>query len=104
MGAGTINEFHAARHAEPDTTSVIDQPAAERAIHDLLVALGRDPREPGLHDTPRRVAAAYSELLSHDPVSLTTFPNEAGYDELVVVRDIPFHSLCMHLEFRDSRG
>src|SRR3954454_22027449 len=35
-------------------------------------------------------------MLTHEPVKLTTFPNEAHYDELVVVREIPFHSLCMH--------
>jgi GTP cyclohydrolase IA len=74
----------------------IDIPRAERAVRDLLLALGRDVGDPGLRDTPRRVAAAYAELLSHEPVSLTTFPNDEGYDELVVVRDIPFHSLCMH--------
>jgi GTP cyclohydrolase I len=74
----------------------IDVPAAERAIRDLLLALGRDVREPGLRETPRRVAGAFAELLAHEPVALTTFPNEARYDELVVVRDIPFHSLCMH--------
>jgi GTP cyclohydrolase I len=77
-------------------TPAIDRRAAEQAIQDLLVALGRDVREPGLRETPRRVAAAYAELLTHGPVSMTTFPNDAGYDELVVVRDIPFHSLCMH--------
>ena len=74
----------------------IDLPRAEEAVRDLLSALGRDADEHGLADTPRRVAAAFAELLSHDPISLTTFPNDAGYDELVVVRDIPFHSLCMH--------
>jgi GTP cyclohydrolase I len=79
----------------PERTSV-DHAAAERAVRDLLVALGRDVREPGLRETPRRVAAAYGELLTHEPVALTTFPNDAGYDELVVVREIPFHSLCMH--------
>ena len=42
------------------------------------------------------MAAAFDELLTHEPVSLTTFPNDAGYDELVVVKAIPFHSLCMH--------
>ena len=57
-----------------------------------LVATG-DHR---LADTPRRVAAAFAELLAHEPFELTTFPNDAGYDELVVVHDIPFHSLCMH--------
>ncbi len=70
--------------------------AAERAVGDLLVALGRDLTDHGLRETPRRVAAAYSELLTHEPVSLTTFANDEGYDELVVVREIAFHSLCMH--------
>ena len=82
--------------AERDAPPAIDQVAAERAVRDLLGALGRDVREPGLRETPRRVAAAYAELLTHEPVALTTFPNDAGYDELVVVREIPFHSLCMH--------
>ncbi len=79
-----------------DQSPAIDVRAAERAVRDLLVALGRDVHEPGLRDTPRRVAAAYAELLCPDPFSMTTFPNDAGYDELVVVREIPFHSLCMH--------
>ncbi len=74
----------------------VDRPAAERAVADLLRALGRDPGDAQLVGTPRRVAAAFAELLSHDPFELTTFPNDDGYDELVVVRDIPFHSLCMH--------
>ena len=65
-------------------------------MRDLLAALGRDVSEDGLRETPRRVAAAYAQLLTPEPFSLTTFPNDAGYDELVVVRDIPFHSLCMH--------
>ncbi|HEU0316631.1 MAG TPA: GTP cyclohydrolase I, partial [Solirubrobacteraceae bacterium] len=42
------------------------------------------------------MAAAYAELLAPEPFSMTTFPNDGGYDELVVVREIPFHSLCMH--------
>ena len=74
----------------------IDRVGAERAVRDLLVALGRDVGEEGLRETPRRVAAAFEELLSHEPVALTTFANEAGYDELVVVKAIPFASLCMH--------
>jgi GTP cyclohydrolase I len=82
--------------AEHEDRQPIDHEAARRAVRDLLVALGRDVREPGLRETPRRVADAFAELLTHEPVALTTFPNDAGYDELVVVRDIPFHSLCMH--------
>ena len=81
------------QHADPPA---IDLHAAQRAVHDLLVALGRDVRSPGLRDTPRRVAAAYAELLTHEPFTPTTFPNDSGYDEMVVVREIPFHSLCMH--------
>jgi GTP cyclohydrolase IA len=74
----------------------VDIERAERAARDLLEALGADPNAEGLRDTPRRVAAAYAELLTPEPFDMTTFPNDEGYDELVVVRDIPFHSLCMH--------
>lgn len=74
----------------------IDLERAELAVLDLLAALGRDSAAEGLRETPRRVAAALGELLSPEPFALTTFPNDAGYDELVVVSDIPFHSLCMH--------
>ena len=79
-------------HAVPS----IDLEAAERAAADLLVALGADLEDEGLRDTPRRVASAYAELLTPKPFNLTTFPNDEGYDELVLARDIPFHSLCMH--------
>lgn len=80
---------------------VVDLPAARRAVADLLVALGQDPRAEHLAETPRRVAAAYAELLTPAPFSLTTFPNDEGpngegYDELVLARDIPFSSLCEH--------
>jgi len=84
-----------ALHAAPPSAEV-DLAAAQDAVRDLLVALGRDLADPGLRETPRRVAAAYAELLAQEPFALTTFPNDGGYDELVVVRDIPFHSLCMH--------
>ena len=78
---------------EPDR---VDLARAERAARELLEALGADPDAEGLRETPRRVAAAYAELLTPEPFDMTTFPNDEGYDELVVVRDIPFHSLCMH--------
>ncbi len=80
----------------PEAAHAPDLRAAQDAVRSLLVALGRDVGDPGLRDTPRRVAAAFAELLAQEPFALTTFPNDAGYDELVVVRDIPFHSLCMH--------
>jgi GTP cyclohydrolase I len=74
----------------------IDREAVERAARDLLAALGADLEDDGLRDTPRRMADAYAELLSPEPFNLTTFSNDEDYDELIVVRDIPFQSLCMH--------
>ncbi len=69
---------------------------AERAAADFLLALGVDLDDESRRDTPRRMARMYEELLTPEPFDATTFPNDAGYDELVVARDIPFHSLCEH--------
>ncbi|MGV1047164.1 MAG: GTP cyclohydrolase I FolE [Solirubrobacterales bacterium] len=74
----------------------IDRAAAERAAAELLRALGADLAREGLGETPRRMVEAYVELLTPQPFRPTTFANEDGYDELVLVRSIPFHSLCMH--------
>jgi GTP cyclohydrolase IA len=74
----------------------VDLDAAEAAARGLLTALGADLEAAGLRETPRRIARAYAELLTPAPFNPTTFPNDEGYDELVVVRDIPFQSLCMH--------
>ena len=74
----------------------IDLPAAEDAARALLLALGYDLTEDSLRETPRRVALAYSEFLSPEAFTATTFPNDREYDELVLVRDVPFHSLCEH--------
>jgi GTP cyclohydrolase I len=81
---------------EADTSRHVDREAAQRAAADLLSALGADLESEGLRDTPRRMVQAYVELLTPQPFQPTTFPNEGGYDELVLVRAIPFHSLCMH--------
>jgi GTP cyclohydrolase I len=74
----------------------IDHAAAESAARDLLEALGIDLASESVRDTPRRMARMYAELLSPAPFAPTTFPNDGGYDELVVVTGIPFHSLCEH--------
>ena len=74
----------------------VDLAAAERAVRDLLAALGRDAQSEHLAETPRRVAHAFAELLTPRPFDLTTFANDEGYDELVLARDIPFQSLCEH--------
>ncbi len=73
-----------------------DRAAAQRAVADLLSALGRDPSGPHLADTPRRVADALIELTTPAEFDLTTFPNDEGYDEMVVEVGIPLHSLCEH--------
>ena len=77
-------------------TPAIDREAARRAVRDLLAALGQDIDDAELAETPRRVVAAFEELLTPAPFRLTTFANEEGYDELVIVRDIPVRSLCAH--------
>jgi GTP cyclohydrolase IA len=73
-----------------------DLDAAARAVTDLLVALGQDPTAEDLADTPQRVASAFAELLTPRPFDATTFPNDEGYDQLVLARDIRFQSLCQH--------
>jgi GTP cyclohydrolase IA len=96
--------LHAVTEAEPpgELERVIDRVGAITAAADLLTALGRDIDSPHLAETPRRFADALIEMLTPRPFSPTTFPNDDGYDELVVVADIPFHSLCEHhlLPFR----
>jgi GTP cyclohydrolase I len=74
----------------------VNLPAAERAVRDLLLALGRDPSSPHLADTPRRVAESFTEMLTPREFDLTTFPNDEHYDELVLARNIPVQSLCEH--------
>jgi GTP cyclohydrolase I len=73
-----------------------DPAAAERAAADFLAALGLDLSAEGLAETPARMARAYAELLSPRDFRLTTFPNDEGYDELVVARGIPVRSVCEH--------
>lgn len=74
----------------------VNLPAAERAVRDLLVALGRDPSSPHLAETPRRVAESFTEMLTPREFDLTTFLNDENYDELVLARSIPVQSLCEH--------
>lgn len=75
---------------------VPDLDAAERAAAALLHALGISTAGEALRDTPRRMARAYAEMFTPTPFEATTFPNEEGYDELVLVRDIGFRSVCEH--------
>jgi GTP cyclohydrolase I len=69
---------------------------AARAAREFLEALGVDCRTPGTERSPLRMARAYAEMLTSRPFELTSFPNDEGYDEMVVVREIPVASLCEH--------
>lgn len=69
------------------------------AVREILVAVGEDPDREGLRETPRRVAKMYEEFFSGltiDPADVLITAFEEEYDELVVLRNIPFHSMCEH--------
>ena len=80
----------------PTASGRVDLVAAERAAADLMRALGMDTNDPDLARTPERVAHAYADLLTPREFTMTTFPNREAYDELVVVSNIAFTSLCEH--------
>ena len=79
-----------------DPGSAPDRDRARDAAEAFLRALGVPVDAPGVADTPRRMADAYAELLTPRAFELTTFANDEGYDELVVVKDIPVQSVCEH--------
>lgn len=77
----------------------VDLPRIERAVHEILAAVGEDPNREGLLETPARVARMYAELLSglrEDPREHTKTFFAEHYDEMVLVKDIHFTSLCEH--------
>jgi len=79
-----------------EAAPVPDLDAAEDAARAFLRALGVDCDTLSTVRSPRRMAHAYAEMLTPREFELTTFPNDEGYDELVVVCDIPFQSICEH--------
>lgn len=83
----------------PAVKPEIDLPAAERAVRELLLAVGEDPDREGLSDTPHRVARMYQELfagLRTDPAAHLQRVFHEQYDEIVLLRNIDFFSLCEH--------
>ncbi len=77
----------------------MDEARIEAAVREILVAVGEDPNRDGLLDTPARVARSFGELLSGyqmDPADYLDRQFEVDHDEMVIVRDIPFSSLCEH--------
>jgi GTP cyclohydrolase I len=86
-------------HAVPGAGGGVDVERIERAVREILLAIGEDPDRDGLTRTPQRVAEMYAEIFSglHDDPSrhlVVTF--EANHDEMVMVRDIPLYSVCEH--------
>ena len=87
------------RAREPISRAEPDLPRIERAVREILLALGEDPEREGLQQTPRRVAEAYAELFAgvrEEPREHLGVTFDEGHKELVVLRDIPFASLCEH--------
>jgi GTP cyclohydrolase I len=80
----------------PGSPSGLDLAAAELAAGQFLQALGVALDSESLRGTPGRMARAYAELFTPRPFTLTTFPNDEGYDELVLARAIPVRSVCEH--------
>lgn len=87
--------------SEPDirvlgSSNVQDLERAEVAAGEFLRSLGVSLESEHLRETPGRMARAWAEMLTPRPFDLTTFPNDEGYDELVLARDIPLRSVCEH--------
>lgn len=79
--------------------SSVDKEKIMRAVTDILEAVGEDPARPGLVETPKRVANMYEEMfagLHQDPKQHLKLFDEKSNDEMVIVRDIPFASMCEH--------
>ncbi len=100
-GSGAFDHDEDASDAMPPEMpyAQVDIPRIERAVREILLAIGEDPDREGLVQTPNRVARSYAELMA----GLRTDPKEhlrtvfhERYDEVVLLRDIPFHSLCEH--------
>ena len=78
---------------------MIDKARIEECVRQLLCAIGEDPERPGIVETPRRVAAMFEEICQgygRDPGEVIKILHSHGHDEIVLVKDIPFYSLCEH--------
>ena len=97
MTAETVVEDATARElAALRGAPAVDLDRAARAVADLLASLGYPVEGEHRARTPQRVASALAEMLTPSAFLPTTFPNDEGYDELVVAREVPFRSLCEH--------
>ena len=84
---------------DQENSQGIDKAAIRQAVHDIIIAIGENPARESLLDTPRRVADMYAEVfegLYQDPADVLRIGFEEGHQELVLVKDIPFYSMCEH--------
>jgi len=82
-----------------NVTPGIDLARIQRAVREIIEAIGEDPEREGLRDTPRRIANMYAEIFSGincDPASVLQVTFEEDHQEMVILRDIPFYSMCEH--------
>ncbi len=80
-------------------TAALDLQRIQEAVRQIIEAIGEDPQRPGLADTPRRIAQLYAEMFSglqEDPTSILTPVFPEAHEEMVILRHIPFYSLCEH--------
>lgn len=85
--------------SEPPARRPVDKARIEAAVHEILIAVGDDPERPGLRDTPRRIAETYAEIFAGMTANATDVLRvgfDEGHDEMVILRDIPFYSMCEH--------
>jgi len=78
---------------------MIDQDRIKQAVHEILVAIGEDPSREGIRETPRRIAEMYAEVfrgMKEDPREVLSVGFEEGHHEMVILKDIPFYSMCEH--------
>jgi GTP cyclohydrolase I len=98
-GARGVPGDSALRSVPPERDRPIDRARIERAVRDILLAIGEDPDRDGLVRTPARVADMFAEIfagLHEDPAEHLTVRFDADHDEMVMVRDIPLYSTCEH--------
>ena len=91
--------LHALPGEDGRSTGEIDRPRIAAAVREILAAIGEDADRDGLRRTPERIAEMYEELfggLHEDPAEVLSVRFEADHDEMVMVRDIPFYSICEH--------
>lgn len=94
-----MSEINPISITSPGPKSAYNFAGVEKATRDLLIAIGEDPDRPGLIDTPARVARGYAEIfggLHKTPEEVLTTTFDLGHDELVIVKDINFNSMCEH--------